>query len=165
MSDKKDEGVEVDAPVAAEPTFVEYSTIGDRWPIRPTDTWVTLHNPRDVEARADCWLGPDARIGVALEQQRPEHDRLPIAEIERRLKTRMPVRREYLYVRFRVPAGGELRIPREFLPAIRKVRDGLVIGGLIPFIEVVDESEPPSLHPSLLPPTPPAAPRRRVERS
>lgn len=144
------------------PTAILYGAPFLPWPLSPLERLVEIRNPRELTARVRIHLGNDQRLHVALERLRPEEERLSDRKMKKLLHRMLPIRSEYLNAELVVPPGGTVEIPSGWLPALRKVRDGFVVGGLAHFIEVVGEQNPPTLAAALSddPPLPSAIRRR-----
>ena len=164
----EDELVDTLAVRRSGPHSVRYEDYGpERWPIAPVDEWVEIRNPRPAHqpVRIEIAIGPDPRIGVALERLRPAEQQLPPKRMQQLLEKFLPIRAEYLRVILTIGSGESVKIPRCWLNAIRKVRAGMVVAGLCPDIEVVGGPNYP-LADALLGDRRPPAPvgrRRRTE--
>jgi len=140
--------------------FDDYAA-GDRWPLDVLDTFVEILNPSDREVRAEIWLGPDARLHVALERMRPRKKQLSDASMRELLEARRPIRPAFMRCNLVIPPGATRRVPKSWLNALRTVQSGHVVGGLAPMIQVVGE-EPLPLAEALREFQPPAPTRRRA---
>jgi hypothetical protein len=149
--------------------FLRYEDYGsERWPVRGImsagsieSAFVDVRNPLERAAIVDINLGVDPQLHMALERLRPKSEQLDENTVRSRFHKHQALRAEYVRVRLEWSAGGVIRIPREWVAALRRVRNGYVVSGLAPFVELVGEENPP-LHAALYDPEPvPSAPRRR----
>jgi hypothetical protein len=169
LHDETDEG-DIDRLGAPQLAFVEYSAYGaERWPTRSVyasasggrDPFVDVRNPLDRVCTVDINLGCDPQLHVALERLRPKAEQLDEGQMRILLAKMAPLRPEFVRARVTWGPGETVRIPREWLPGIRIIRDGLVVSGAAPFLEIVGEKNPP-LHPALYTePEPVPPPQRR----
>jgi hypothetical protein len=141
---------------------IRYDAIGpERWPAAVSYGaklgFTTWRNPRATDVRIRLNLGPDAQLHTGFEMNLvPPQHRIPRGLASELLKTGQCLRREYGRLLICIPAGQTLALPAVFDPAIRSLREGVVVGGEAPFLVKVvdgaDETNPPPLHSSLVPP-------------
>lgn len=148
--------------------FIEYADYGpERWPISVVGgaevlsrAFVAVTNPLERRVTIELTIGCDLRQQISLERMRPKNDQLKGEVIAAAAKDGRPLRPEYVRCKVTWAPKETLRIPREWLPAIRKVHDGVIVAGYAPFLKV--DGEDYQMHSVLnTEPEPPVAPARR----
>lgn len=134
-----------------------YSAIGpEKWPqttaFGAKQGFTTWRNPATREVRIYLHLGPDPQLHTGFEMNLiPSQHRMSRAKATERIGLGQCLRREYNRLLICIPPGATLAIPAVYDRAIRTVRDGIVISGYAPQLLIEGETDPPEIHPALLP--------------
>lgn len=118
--------------------------------------------------RVSLWLGVERLLQERAERLLVKAPRrMSVGAIRARLddpkRPGLSLRGEFLRCHLEIPQLGTVTIPRVWCRALRGVRDGVVVSGLAPRIQVVGESDPPALSVAFMPRKPsPLDPKRRL---
>lgn len=116
--------------------------------------YVEVRNPRSQRARMPMHIGQPTKGQAAIQafQTRcekrliPEDRRCSEALMAALFARPISLRPGYERVLVELAPGATERIPMHWLNAWRTVKDGLVMAGMFPQVEVVGEEDPPMLH-------------------
>lgn len=116
--------------------------------------YVEVRNPRDQRARMPMLIGAPTKGQAAIQafQTRcekrliPEERRCSEALMAAMFARPVSLRPGYERVMVELAPGATERIPMHWLSAWRTVKDGQVIAGMFPQVEVIGEEDPPMLH-------------------
>jgi len=113
------------------------------------DAFIELRNPTAGELSAVLFLGPAP--GSKPFRSRDDDDDDDDDAASKRVRAAAWAHQCSLFCKFIFPAGATLPVPRSLVSAFVSVKDGVVVSGMIPQLELPGDPNPPSQHPGSAP--------------
>ena len=113
------------------------------------DDFIELRNPTAIELSAILFLGPAP--GAQPFRSRSADPDDDDDEASAKVTKAAWAYQCTLFCKFVFPAGATLPVPRSLVSAFVQCRDGFVVSGMIPQLELPGDPHPPLLHPALAP--------------